>query len=288
MPFYFLDKDQGRTFSPAAKPNLISVYRSGEEAMVMPRVMHKHDDNLEIVLIRQGQGQHVIGGRSYLTRQGDILVYNAGVLHDESTGLNESLQVYYCSVDQVQVQGLPANQLLPKSSPAVIHCGALFSQVESLFGLMVEQVALHTIQSMEIAQQTLPVLLLLIRSLAQQQASDSPVTEPELGQQIKDYIDQNYPDDLTLAFIAEVFHINPYYLSHLFKEQLGFSPVQYLIRRRIGEAQSLLIHTDRPVKDIATAVGFNHLNNFHNAFQKMVGMAPGRYRKQWHEGDVPR
>jgi uncharacterized cupin superfamily protein len=35
--------------------------------MVMPRVMHKHDDNLEIVLILKGQGQHVIGGRSYLT-----------------------------------------------------------------------------------------------------------------------------------------------------------------------------------------------------------------------------
>jgi len=138
----------------------------------MPRVMHKHDDNLEIVLIRQGQGQHVIGGRSYLTGKGDILVYNAGVLHDESTGLYDSLQVYYCSVDQIQVQGLPANQLLSKGSPAVIHCGATFPQVESLFGLMVDQAALHTPQSMEIAQQALSVLLLLIRSLSLQQASD--------------------------------------------------------------------------------------------------------------------
>jgi AraC-like DNA-binding protein len=286
MPFYFLDKDQAMTFSPAMRPNLISVFRSGEDAMVMPRVMHKHDDNLEIVLILKGQGQHVIGGRSYLTGRGDILVYNAGVLHDESTGLNESLKVYYCSANQIQIQGLPANQLLPQGSPAVIHCGESLDQIETLFGLMVDQTARHTPQSMEIAQQILAVLLLMIRSLAQQQVADSPLTEPELGHQIKDYIDQNYPDDLTLASIAEVFHINPYYLSHLFKEQIGFSPMQYLIRRRIGEAQSLLIHSDRPVKDIATAVGFNHLNNFHNSFQKMVGMAPGRYRKQWHEGDL--
>ncbi|NCA98334.1 MAG: AraC family transcriptional regulator [Clostridia bacterium] len=286
MPFYFPDKEQSATFAAATSPRLISVFRSGDEAMVMPRVMHKHDDNLEIVLILRGQGQHVIGGRAYLTGRGDILVYNAGVLHDESTDLNESLQVYYCSANQVQIQGLPVNQLLPVGSPAVIHCGEALAHVETLFSLMVEQTALHTPQSMEIAQQSLAVLLLLIRNLSQSQIMEPPLTEPELGQQIKAYIDQNYPDDLTLAAIAEVFHINPYYLSHLFKEQIGFSPMQYLIRRRIGEAQSLLIHSDRPVKDIATAVGFNHLNNFHNSFQKMVGMAPGRYRKQWHEGDL--
>lgn len=288
MPFYFLDNRGPGTFAPDSRPNLISVFKSGDEAMVMPRVMHKHDDNLEILLIRQGCGQHVIGGRSYRTSKGDILVYNAGVLHDESTGLQESLKIYYCSANQVQILGLPPNQILPMGSPAVISCGDAYPELENLFGLMVQQAALKTHAAMEIAQQLLVVLLLMIRSLSQQQAADANLTEPELGQQIKDYIDQNYPDDLTLASIAEVFHINPYYLSHLFKEQMGFSPMQYLIRRRIGEAQSLLIHTNRAIKDIATAVGFNHLNNFHNAFMKMVGMAPGRYRKHWHEGDPVR
>lgn len=285
MPFYFIDKNGSTTFAPESRPQLISVFESGDEAMVMPRVMHKHDDNLEIVLIRQGRGQHVIGGRAYLTGRGDILVYNAGVLHDESADLNETLQVYYCSANQVQIKGLPANQLLPKDQPAVVHCGDALPEMENLFTAMVRQAALKTPQATEIAQQLLSVLLLMIRDQARLQITDIPLTEPELGQKIKDYLDQNYTEDLTLALIAECFHINPYYLSHLFKEQTGSSPMQYLIRRRIGEAQSLLIHTDLPVKDIATKVGFNHLNNFHNSFLKMTGMAPGRYRKQWHEGD---
>jgi AraC-like DNA-binding protein len=165
----------------------------------------------------------------------------------------------------------------------VVHSGEQFDQVEALFATLVKQTALGTAQSLEIAQLILPALLLMIRSLSNSQPRPDLVAEPELGRRIKTYLDQHYAADLTLAAIAAEFHLNAYYLAHLFKDQTGYSPMQYLIRRRIGEAQSLLIHSDQPIKRIATDVGFNNLNHFHSAFQKIVGMAPGRYRKHWQE-----
>jgi AraC-like DNA-binding protein len=57
--------------------------------------------------------------------------------------------------------------------------------------------------------------------------------------------------------------------------------MQYIIRRRIGQAQSLLLNTGYSVTQIAAMVGYNNLNHFHCAFAKIVGMAPGRYRRSW-------
>ncbi len=285
MPFYFPEKHLAASYAAGTSPRLISVFQTLGEPLMLPRVMHKHDDCLELVLIREGGGQYTIDGRTYQTGKGDILVYNAGTIHDESVSLQESTKVYYCSASHVSLKGLEPNHLIARGAPAVIHSGDQLTTVEALFAAMIQQVALKTAVAGEIAQQILAALLLLVHQLGQKQLPAIRKNESELGQKIKDYLDREYQSDLTLAGIAEVFHINQYYLAHLFKEYTGYSPLQYLIRRRIGEAQSMLIDTDLSVRTIATEVGFNHLNHFHHSFMKVVGMAPGRYRHYWHDPD---
>ena len=283
MAFYLADRPQSDSYRAGTRPRLIVACKSDKEPLTLPRVLHKHDDYLELILIREGHGRYKIDGTNYQAAPGDVLVYNAGAIHDECAYSDSTLRIYYCAAYQVSFQDLADNQLLPKGQAPVIHTGEQYNQVEALFATLVNQTALGTAQSLEIAHQILPALLLLIRGLSNSQPRPDLVAEPELGRQIKTYLDKHYATDLTLAEIAAEFHLNAYYLAHLFKDQTGYSPLQYLIRRRIGEAQSLLIHTDQPIKRIATDVGFNNLNHFHSAFQKIVGMAPGRYRKHWQE-----
>ncbi|MBQ9322352.1 MAG: helix-turn-helix transcriptional regulator, partial [Eubacterium sp.] len=98
---------------------------------------------------------------------------------------------------------------------------------------------------------------------------------------IRQYLDENYMNDLSLQSISNEFHISTYYLAHIFKEETGYSPMNYIIRRRIGEAQSLLITTRRSITDIASQVGFSNPNNFNIQFQKQVGLSPRAYRKTY-------
>ncbi|WP_083865530.1 helix-turn-helix domain-containing protein [Neobacillus bataviensis] len=56
---------------------------------------------------------------------------------------------------------------------------------------------------------------------------------------IKEFIDKNYKKNIKLEDIAEALYINKYYLSHVFKEQMQISPINYLIHRRIGETKNL-------------------------------------------------
>ena len=67
----------------------------------------------------------------------------------------------------------------------------------------------------------------------------------------------------------------------MFKSETGFSPTQYVARRRIREAQNLLINIDMNITHIAASVGYNNSNYFQNAFRDNVGLTPGEYRKKW-------
>ena len=100
-----------------------------------------------------------------------------------------------------------------------------------------------------------------------------------LSRRIQEYIDRHYAEPLTLQTIGQALHISPYYLAHVFKETSGYSPMQYLLRRRIGEAQSLLINTDLPITRIGEQVGYETPNYFNMQFSKHVGMPPKKYRQ---------
>ncbi|MBR1696100.1 MAG: helix-turn-helix transcriptional regulator, partial [Selenomonas sp.] len=100
---------------------------------------------------------------------------------------------------------------------------------------------------------------------------------------IKAYLDNHYLEELSLSQIAAELHISPYYMSHIFKECTGGSPMQYITQLRITEAQNLLLSTKQSITDIAMQCGYNNSNYFQSVFSRLVGMPPGKYRNTWKQ-----
>ena len=117
-------------------------------------------------------------------------------------------------------------------------------------------------------------LLVLLRQLLQERKDrESPVDKTDLlVERIKRYLDLHYREALNLEDIGTALRISPSYLSHLLKEKAGWSPIQYVAYRRIGEAQSALRYTTRPIGEIADSLGFRTLTYFDAVFTKYVGM----------------
>jgi AraC family transcriptional regulator len=95
-----------------------------------------------------------------------------------------------------------------------------------------------------------------------------------------DYINDNLSQKLTLTEIAGAAHTSPYHLARLFKVAIGLSPHQYVIRRRVGRAKTLLVGTDLPIVEIAGAVGFANRSH-HLAFhvRRLLGVSPKALRQ---------
>ena len=91
------------------------------------------------------------------------------------------------------------------------------------------------------------------------------------------FVTQNLAEPLTLTSAAEHVHMNPAYLSRVFKKETGQAFNAYVSEQRIRRAKQLLQTKDRII-DIAGNVGFENSKYFSQVFKKQTGMTPQEYR----------
>lgn len=97
---------------------------------------------------------------------------------------------------------------------------------------------------------------------------------------IVEYIDNHYATPVTLAVLAESFHINSSYLCKLFKEKMNISFVSYLNQVRIDHVKQLLKNPRFSLEEIAEKTGFNNANYLVRVFKRMTGLTVGEYRRK--------
>lgn len=281
MTQYFVKQNVDSIFEDGFIPQLLYVCDADQEYTKLPRIMHSHHDIMEIVFIKEGCGSHVIGDQKYSTRKGDLLIYNSNVLHDEMANPNTSMSVYCCGIMNLKLKGLPANHLVSEEVSYVLHSGEDADQIEALLKMMCTQIKKEKPGAEEMCRYLLCALISLILQIPQEIKALSTPEKSLLSKRIRNYIDKNYLEEINLDSIAQSLSISPFYLVHVFKESTGFSPIQYIIRRRIGEAQSLLINTNYSVTQISGMVGYDNISYFTTLFSKTVGMTPKKYRQLW-------
>ncbi len=87
-------------------------------------------------------------------------------------------------------------------------------------------------------------------------------------------------DDDGLEAIADQFELSSRQIRRIIKKELGVSPIQLILTRRLLLAKQLLTETGLPVTEIAFASGFSSLRRFNDAFGSRYGMPPSRLRKK--------
>ena len=108
-----------------------------------------------------------------------------------------------------------------------------------------------------------------------------PTDAPASLNRAMHYVAANYRGKIYIADVASCACISEPHLSYLFKKFCGQSFCSILNQVRISKAEHLLLEKPgRQVTQICADVGFSDLSHFAKTFKKMVGISPGRYRKQ--------
>ncbi|HUX22380.1 MAG TPA: helix-turn-helix domain-containing protein, partial [Spirochaetia bacterium] len=102
---------------------------------------------------------------------------------------------------------------------------------------------------------------------------------------VKAYVEDQFRIPIRLDALAATFGINPSYLSHIFREQIGSSPMDYLSKIRIEHAKELLRRSSQTVYQIASEVGFDDAGYFGKVFKKYTGMRPSAYRDIYYQSN---
>lgn len=265
--------------------------------VIGPRVIFDY----ELVLIKEGHAHITVEDRHYFAGPGDMFIFRPRQRHAIEVVSSEHLiqphihfdltyyenrarvPISYHDLDRISADLLPyfREDVLDRfisPFPSFLHPSN---------ELFIEQLLFNIIHAVEnprpfndvYLQRTFLELwehVLLDILYASKQTSKQENT----AALIKQFIDHNDSRPLSLREIAQATHFSKNYISSIFQEKYGVSPIRYHVSSQVQKAKQMILLTNMSLGEIAESVGFESLQNFSRVFKKIDGQAPSAYRKK--------
>ncbi len=247
-----------------------------------------YDENLIIEYMRKGEVSKRIEGNIYTIGEGDLIITVPSELHvpiktEEcyverlSLHVSESLLSAFGGDRTVFFDTIVGKQ---KGVGNLIVAEVVKEQgMDILLNQCLEYARKGTLEAQVLMNCKVIELLSKLVNLAQTGSPDDMVT-PSSNKNVNemiDYINRHYTEDVTLDILAARFHFSKYYISHLFRDYVGVSPYEYLITRRLYLFNDL-VRQKQPIREACLAVGFNNYSNFFRLYKKYFGITPQQFK----------
>lgn len=270
---YSLEKDHAYTIRGTAKLLNVASSRYDGDWHSVP---HTHD-HMELFYIVGGKGQFLIRDRVYPVNANNLVIINPNVIHTE-VSLNAQPLEYIV----LGIEGLTLDNRGDSDGEFSILDHYESAEISGCLRNILREMELKNTGYEDVCQAYMEILV--IRLMRNTALAASEGVQPLAGNRqcaaVLRYIDRHFKETLTLDQLAEEAHMNKFYLSHVFKQEYGISPINYMISRRIEESKYLLAETDLSVSRIAQLLGFSSLSYFSQVFRRSQSVSPMEYRQQ--------
>lgn len=249
---------------------------------------HSHD-HLELAFVLAGAGKYQIEGEMYEVREGDLLIFNPGVKHQALLSESSSVATteFFVGFSDFQLPGYPHNYLPVPNGKHIIHSTGEFRQkLSRICASMDAESRMYKEGRYFMLKAYLMQLILLV--IREQCDAVSPtgscafesVNKKYVVERIINYFEEHFSDKISLDQIAENMYLSPFYISKIFKSEVGDTPIRYLINIRLEKAKALLEEErGSSIQEIAAMVGYDDAYHFSKLFKKRYGISPSQARK---------
>ena len=234
----------------------------------------------EITFIIDGKSEQIINGKKYSVKKGNIVILNKGDLHEEHSDKEEPLKQCSCMLDNVFLKDLEDNKIIARDVCPIIDCSKYYSEIIDIFKECYYDEISENTYRYEMAKLNIEKIFYYIYREIDKPAQEEEI-KSRLADTVKEYIDKHYNEEISLEELSNIFFVSSYHIVHEMKKIFGMSPINYLISRRIGEAQRMLLHSHKTVSEISMIVGYENVNYFNKIFTKKTGIAPGKFREMY-------
>lgn len=262
-----------------ARTSLLHLQEVGSLQAIRPHTSTRNDlTSFLCLVVLSGSGKLTYEGESYDLKAGDCAFIDCRKSYSHSTS-DELWSLRWC---HFYAPSLPAvyEKYKERGGCPVFrpdNVGAFTHLLSELYELASSS---DYIRDMRINEKLAALLTLLMEQSWHPESAKVSRKRLELSA-VKDYLDEHYTEKIALDTLAEMFFINKFYMTKIFKESYGTTVNGYLIFKRITRAKQLLRFTDMTVDEIGNAVGMEDANYFSRMFRKVEGISPSEYRKQW-------
>ncbi len=242
--------------------------------------LHSHADSLELSLVLDGRGTLFSSGRNYSIQKGDFIINNALIPHSEKTSTEAPLEQLCINLSGVRRSGYRENEFIHQSLCPVIPTGDFFVFIRELFLILLKLYEDQPEGYEDVIHDSLRNLLSVIDLiLPKDQRENNDSVKFPIIRDVLEYLDCHYQENISLDDLAHKFYFSSYYLARKFKDETGYTVNQYLINRRMGEAERMLLYEDYSTAEIAKRVGYGNIHYFYKTFRKYAGCTPNKFRQ---------
>jgi len=257
--------------------------------------MHWHD-HFEIALVLEGRGEFRFGRRVVPAHAGDVFFIDGSQPHVAlaAAACSMRLLLVLFQPELIAAPGcrdLDLGYLAPfrleeqGGWPHLWHGSPPAAEVAAALGELQRICERDDPGERQLADATLRrALALANRARPDAQRPAAARAAGDRREQIRPvltYVDQHRCENVTLADVAEVIHVSPSRMRHLFKDVTGVGFKEYVTQVRMAEAKRLLLSTDLSVAETARAVSYTNLHQFYKVFYRSCAMSPGEYRRYY-------
>jgi AraC-like DNA-binding protein len=256
------------TVTHAAGPEAIEIHRGVAVTHAHPR--HWHEE-YHLCAITGGAGYTEHRGNAHFTPTGSMFLLPPGEVHaNYATSEGCSYTNIYLPADSVERALADFDRTKLSALPLVIFDPTIHQRFLQLCSVLETSVSrLHCDTAM------LTFFEMLITRLGA--GNELPVPkEPNAVRIVREFLDQNYDNDIGLAQLARLTDLSPFHLNRTFRRQLGMPPHAYQIQRRIARAKALL-RANWTIADVAHRTGFADQSHLTRHFKRIVGVTPGQF-----------
>jgi AraC-like DNA-binding protein len=240
---------------------------------VLPR--HAHEE-FQIVLSETVAYEFGYRHSNTLLKPRHLGVIQSGEPHasrsEDSTG--EALRLMFFSPDILSVTA----EMLEDSKLPVLP-NLIISDVSTVEQFLYMHTTLEeTSSQLECEALIFGFLTQLIVRCAENPPNLQELREPAIVQQAREYLEDNYAENISLTQLAHLVDRTPAHLVRVFAAEVGLPPHVYQTQVRIARAKTLLMQ-GYAVADVAQATGFADHAHFSRQFKRLNGVTPKTYRQ---------
>jgi AraC-like DNA-binding protein len=226
-------------------------------------------------VFENGVGISNVRGSNHFFPAGSMVMMNPDEVHTGSAGNSQpmSYRMFYIPAEAMQ-SFLPQRTALPYFRELLVQNQFWATELDRLHRLLESSPDTLDRQSSVTA---------VIGGLAQAFGGSRNTVKAGYNEayaigQIKNFLQENYTQNITLDDLAVLTNLHRAYLIRAFRRATGIPPYTYLLQVRVERAKELL-RVGRPVAQAAVEVGFADQSHLHRHFKNITSLTPGEYAK---------
>lgn len=239
--------------------------------------------DFQLIYIASGKAHFHFGDEEKIVHAGHMVLYRPKEPQRYEYYAEDQTEVYWVHFTGGNVTNLLRSYGLT-ADKKLFYCGSS-PEYKNLFCSMIDELQMCKDSYQEMLEMYLRQIFIRLRRHFNSSVTTESSHVAEEIDKAAAYFNEHFSEAINIETYAEELHVSISWFIRNFKQYTGFTPMQYILSKRIYNAEALLHNTQYNITEIAQIVGYDNPLYFSRIFKKIKGISPSEYRKK-HITDI--